>query len=130
MGFKKIVFSMIITLFLIFLVSIPNNCHAISWQDIDEQARGFISSGESQQGNGNTEKQIQEIVVPIAQILVVVGDIIVVIAMAVIGIKYMVASPESKAKLKTQLVGVVMATAVIFGAQIIWRVIYQILSNF
>ena len=74
-------------------------------------------------------KKVQNIVIPIAQILVAAGNIVVVIAVVVMGIKYMVANPEDRAKLKSQLVGLAVATCVIFGAQFIWKICYSLFST-
>ena len=54
----------------------------------------------------------------------------VVVVATIMGIKYMVANPEEKAKLKTQLIGLVVATIVIFAAQFIWSTIYKFFVDF
>lgn len=121
---KKKFFSVIISLFVIFVIAFSSCSNgAFSLKDMESQAKGFISKGEASYSVSDT--QIQDIVIPISRILVVVGDIVVIIAITVIGIKYIMASPDNKAKLKTQLVGVLVATGVIFGAQTIWSIAYD-----
>lgn len=56
----------------------------------------------------------------VANILTTVGVITVLAGLLVIGIKYMTASPEEAAKLKTKLVGLAVAGVVIIGAFGIW----------
>ena len=46
------------------------------------------------------------------------------------GIKYLTAGPEAQAKLKTQLIGVVVSGIVIFGAYGIWSMVIKIASQF
>mgnify|MGYP000413466275 FL=1 len=99
----------------------------LSWKAIKDGADTFIKKGEK---TGSVDdKKVQNIVIPIAQILVAAGNIVVVIAVVVMGIKYMVANPEDRAKLKSQLVGLAVATCVIFGAQFIWKICYSLFST-
>ena len=45
------------------------------------------------------------------------------------GIKYLTAGPDAQAKLKEQLIGVVVSGVVIFGAYFIWSTVINIASN-
>ncbi len=131
---KKVILKIFIILMVFCMLStiILNVSRAESLQDIESTAKGFIEKGKAV-GAGtiaSTEDKMADIVMPIAQILVTVGTIVVVIVATVIGIKYMVANPEEKAKLKTQLIGLVVATFVIFAAQFIWATIYKLLIDF
>lgn len=128
MKMKKIVFNIIISLIIVFGLTIPNCSRAegLSWKDIEQDAKNFLEQGESQ--NPLEEEKLQNIVIPIAQMLVTIGDIVIVIALAVMAIKYMISNPENKAKLKTQLIGVVVSAIVIFGAQFIWTTVYEFLN--
>ena len=45
------------------------------------------------------------------------------------GIKYFISSPEEQAKLKGQLIGVVVSAVVIFGAYSIWKMAVSIFMN-
>ena len=47
----------------------------------------------------------------------------------VMGIKYMFATPEEAAKLKQQLIGLVVSAVVVLGATAIWKIIYKVLSS-
>ena len=63
--------------------------------------------------------------IPVIRIMVSVGYIILAIAILVIGIKYMVATPQKKADLKQKLIGVLVATAILAGAYTIWNTVYN-----
>lgn len=130
---KKIFLKLfiILSLFSTFSMFISNFSMAESWKEIDSMASDFIEKGKQDNATiASTEEKMSKIVIPIAQILVSIGTIVVVIAATVMGIKYMVASPEEKAKLKTQLIGLVVATIVIFAAQFIWSTVYNFFVDF
>ena len=46
------------------------------------------------------------------------------------GIKYLTAGPEAQAKLKVQLIGVVVSGVVIFGAYGIWSIVLKMAAKF
>lgn len=131
---KKVISKIfvIICLFFVFLIPLANYSSAESLKDIDDKAKGFIEKGRQADASvvQQTDKKMSDIVVPIAQILVAVGTVVVVVAASVMGIKYMIATPEEKAKLKTQLIGLVVATIVIFAAQFIWSTVYNLFIDF
>ena len=128
---KKILIKTIIILFSLAIAFniCPNYTFAssISLENIHKTAKNFIKVGENE--NPVDEKDLQETIVPIAQILVLAGSIIIAICTAIMAIKYLTASPDQKAKLKVQLVGLVVATIVIFGAQFIWSVMFDFLND-
>ena len=66
---------------------------------------------------------MKEIVVPIANILTAIGVFVLVGVTIVMGIKYMFATPEEAAKLKQQLIGLVVSAVVVLGATAIWKII-------
>lgn len=131
---KKVFLKIIIIISMIFASWICTTNYtmaATSLKDIDSMAKDFIDAGSTETGTiSSTEKKMSDIVIPIAQILVTIGTITVVVAATIMGIKYMVANPEEKAKLKTQLIGLVVATIVIFGAQFIWSTVYNLFVDF
>lgn len=65
----------------------------------------------------------------IGQILTFVGTGIFVGVVAYMGIKYLTAGPEAQAKLKIQLIGVVVSGVVIFGAYNIWSIVIDVLKD-
>ena len=66
----------------------------------------------------------------LGQALTMVGTGIMVAVIAYMGIKYMTAGPDAQAKLKTQLIGVVVSGVVIFGAYHIWKLVLNIVKDF
>ena len=59
-----------------------------------------------------------------------VGAGVLVAVTTYMGIKYLTAGPEAQAKLKVQLIGVVVSGVVIFGAYGIWKTVVNIASKF
>lgn len=131
---KKVILkiSILLAIFCMLSTIIVNYSMAQSLQDIEKSAKGFIDKGKEAGASTitRTENKMADIVMPIAQILVTVGTIVVVVVTTIMGIKYMVANPEEKAKLKMQLIGLVVATFVIFAAQFIWATIYKFFIDF
>lgn len=66
----------------------------------------------------------------LGQILTTIGAGVMVAVITYMGIKYLTSGPEAQAKLKTQLIGVVVSGFVIFGAYIIWKIVVQIAETF
>lgn len=96
---------------------------------------GWISEGDKfieqgQKKNPISTSQIKNAVIPIGQALVAIATVVLVVVTVIMGIKYMTSgSADEKAKLKTQLIGLVVSTVVIFGAQGIWALIYKFMIN-
>ena len=99
----------------------------LSWQEIWGQAQNFIHTG--MQTPTISPGALADNLIPIAQILVGIATVVLVIVTLIMGIKYMVSKPEDRAKLKQQLVGLVVATAVVFGAQFIWALMYNFMKD-
>ena len=127
--FSKII--IIMSMICAFSILVEAYAMAASLKDIDSMAKDFIDAGSTETDTiSSAEEKMSDIVVPIAQILVGIGTVTVVVVATIMGIKYMVANPEEKAKLKTQLIGLVVATIVIFAAQFIWSTIYKFFVDF
>lgn len=96
---------------------------------------GWISEGNNFIEKGSQTEvidtgEIKNVVLPIGQALVAIGTVVLVVITVIMGIKYMMCqSADEKAKLKTQLIGLVVSTIVIFGAQVIWSVLYEFMTN-
>lgn len=102
--------------------------NAISLSDMEDKAKKFIEAGSSQTqiNYDNVTKEF----VSLGQILTMIGAGVMVAVTAYMGIKYLTAGPEAQAKLKTQLVGVLVSGMVIFGAYFIWSMVLRIASTF
>ena len=61
--------------------------------------------------------------------MVVIGIVTIMLVTLIMGVKWIVATPEKQAKLKEQLIGLVVATVVIFGAVGIWNLVRGIMEK-
>lgn len=64
-----------------------------------------------------------DVFVPIGQVLIIAANAVIVVVVAVMGIRWITAKPDQQAKLKEQLIGLVVAIVVIYGAVVIWTTI-------
>lgn len=94
-----------------------------------EQASTFIKNGSDNAGNIDYKKITAEFT-GLGKILTTVGAGVMVAVVTYMGIKYLTSGPEAQAKLKTQLIGVVVSGFVIFGAYTIWKVVVQVAEKF
>lgn len=130
---KKMLIKIIFILITIYLVI--SNIYVVRAEDggslldkMESQANTFLSTG-SEQSNVNTTA-IAENFVGLGQILTMVGAGVLVAVTTYMGIKYLTAGPEAQAKLKVQLVGIVVSGIVIFGAYGIWQLVVDIAKQF
>lgn len=130
---KKMLIKIIFILITIYLVI--SNIYVVRAEDggslldkMESQANTFLSTG-SEQSNVNTTA-IAENFVGLGQILTMVGAGVLVAVTTYMGIKYLTAGPEAQAKLKVQLVGIVVSGIVIFGAYGIWKIVVDIAKQF
>lgn len=84
-----------------------------------------VASGAGSAGVDATKDAVNEV----GAMLVSIAGYILVIGVIVVGMKYMTANPEGKAKLKGQLIGLAVATFVIFGAQWLWSTIISLFPD-
>lgn len=119
---KKCIISILVILVLVWCVG--NISYALTFTDAD----AFIETGK----NNNAGINLTEIGTEfsaIGNVLVYIGAGILVGATAYMGILYIVSSPEKQAKLKQQLIGLVVSAIVIFGAYSIWSMIITLLES-
>lgn len=131
---KTILIKIFLSLLLIFVVISNTNMVKASGGD------GMISQMESDRnsfkeaaiksGQTISTEKITEDFVSLGQILTMIGMGVMVAVTTYMGIKYLTSGPEAQAKLKTQLIGVIVSGLVIFGAYFIWRVVINIASTF
>lgn len=104
---------------------------AVTLDEMENQAKNFISKGAQQaQDSGIEPGAIASEFVDIGKILTMVGAGVLVAVTTYMGIKYLTSGPEAQAKLKVQLIGVVVSGMVIFGAYTIWSLVVDIASQF
>ena len=129
----KIFFKITLILLLLFIITINYNISNAAdgggmlgnmQSDID----GFLTKGKEQASN----IEYQNVTDPfssLAQILVTIGAGVMVAVTTYMGIKYLTSGPEAQAKLKTQLIGLVVAGVVIFGSYNIWKIVVLFASK-
>ena len=96
--------------------------------EMKNQLDGWLATGENG-ANVSLNNSIAQIV-DIGSILTTVGVAVMLGVTSYMGIKYLTAGPDAKAKLKTQLIGVVVSGVVIFGAYYIWKLVISVAQNF
>lgn len=119
----------LIMMILFVVISAFNTVNADLLGDMEGDAQAFITNGYTQAGNINYTNIANEFS-GLGQILTMVGAGVMVAVTTYMGIKYLTAGPEAQAKLKTQLIGVVVSGVVIFGAYGIWKLVIEIASTF
>ena len=75
------------------------------------------------------QKQLQTFSQTLYNILLTIGIVVAVIVGSILGIKFMAASVDEKAKVKQMLVAYIIGCAVVFGSFGIWKIVVTILQN-
>lgn len=105
--------------------------------DVFSQADNFITKGkiEAQKKEENTdqtaidENKLKDVFSNIFNMGIGIGMALTVVIGGILGIKFMIASAEDKAKIKEMMIPYVIGCIVIFGAFAIWKFIVNILNN-
>ena len=90
-------------------------------------AINFLHKGSSEESL-DLEK-VSKPFVKIGQLLMTVAIVVLTIATLVMGIKYMIATPDKKATIKKQLIGLIVSALVIFSAYTIWSIAVNLLTE-
>lgn len=121
--FKTIIMS-IITLAILLSGS---QVFAMSASSIIGDANQWLNDGASDSKISTDEAW--EVLKPIGQILVAIGSVVLVICFMYLGIKYMSADPSGKADVKQKLIGLVIATVVIYGGIGLFTIIINVMNG-
>ncbi len=131
-----------ITLILIIILTIvcgTNYCYAeqkiadsggggtSSVTDAISDGNDFLNNGKKQVGT--IDSSLKNDADVIYNILLAFGTAIAVIIGGLLGIKFMIASVEDKAKIKEALIPYVIGCVVVFGAFGIWKLVVEVLNN-
>ena len=120
----------LLPIIIIFSIIFFNPTESLAFPTFDEmvsQAESWVDSRKN--GNIVSEQKVSEILLPIGQFLMGVAILVLIIVTIILGIKYMSADPSTQAKLKQQMIGLVVAAVVIFGAVAIWRLVYSFMND-
>lgn len=115
---------LISTLVIVVLLIMDSQVYAVDFGKADN----FISIGSSNMQIGDLGSIGNEFSA-IGSILTYIGAGILVGATAYMGILYLTATPEKQAKLKQQLIGLVVSAIVVFGAYGIWKIVVNFLQD-
>ena len=127
---KKIGIIVLISIILVSFMSIDVNASAnLSTGSLVNKAKTFVGNGQAGTGNVNTSV-ITSGVTSIASILVTIGAFILVILTIILGIQYMTSPPQRQAALRSQMIGLLWAYVVVFGAYGIWNIAVNIVQKF
>jgi hypothetical protein len=119
--------AVIFILMIVFLGCV--HVEASWWNNIEKQAGNFIKQGQNETViNVNSDKVVNAIN-SIGQVLTTIGLSVSLVVGLILGIKYMTASPDEAAKIKKQLVGLVISTGVLVGAFTIWSLAYSFMNS-
>lgn len=123
--FKFIIIAVIL---MNFISIYTYNVQALTYDQMISQSESFISTGKGKVDAGVIESVTKEFV-PLGQILTMIGAGVMVAVTTYMGIKYLTSGPDAQAKLKQQLIGLVVAGVVIFGAYGIWATVLRIADS-
>lgn len=117
-------------LMLICIVFIPSIVRAEGgfFQGIVDGADSFVQDGKKGTTVTPNNDDIKDISDSIYFILLTIGIVVAVIVGGILGIQFMLASAEDKAKVKEALIPYVIGCIVVFGAFSIWKIVVEILS--
>ena len=115
------IFSIIFIFQLIFL-PIKSQAESSSLDDVFTKADESLQSAESM----IDENQLKDASNTLYNTLLAVGTVLTVIIGGIIGIQFLLASAEDKAKIKEALIPYVIGAVVIFGAFGIWKLVVEL----
>lgn len=121
--------SKIIALFFILVTlmfPIQSYAESFSMDSIMKQGNDWLKNGSKAE---ISEDKITNVMLPIGQFLMGIAVIVLVTCTIIMGIKYVTSDPNSKGKLKQQLIGLVVSGLVIFGAYGIWNIVYNFMAS-
>lgn len=123
---KRIISVLIIAVLLVGFFSVFNSVQAITLGEMQDKMTAFESAG------ADISVDVASVANEfsgLAKILTTIGAGVLVIVITYMGIKYFISTPEEQAKLKGQLIGLVVSALVIFGATAIWKIAIGIFRN-
>ena len=129
---KKIVKIVIALMIVLTIISSFSICYADSISDTFNQADDFLNNGKKE-ANKDSEKNIdtelKNSADVIYNVLLAAGVVIAVIIGGILGIKFMIASIEDKAKIKEALIPYIIGCIVVFGSFGIWKLVVTLLNQ-
>lgn len=109
------------------LLSLGNSAYATTAGDMKDKADDWINKG-SQNPPITTDEAWGKLL-PMGQALIAIGSVVLVGCFMYLGIKYMTTDPSGKADIKQKLIGLVLATVVIYGGIGIFTIIVNLMNS-
>lgn len=103
---------------------------ALTLKQMEENTKNFLDKGNTGAQKVQGTEDVFKDLGSLGSVLTAVGGGVMVIATLYMGIRYMTASPDAQARLKQQLIGLVVSGIVIFGAYFIWQIVVNIVKQF
>lgn len=125
---KTFIISLLIIIISIFMAS-TYKVEALTLKEMQEQTDKFLTTGKNEASGIKTDGIFDDLS-DMGSILTTIGAGVMVAVTLYMGIRFITATPEAQAKLKQQLIGLVVAGFVIFGAYFIWQIVINIVSKF
>lgn len=97
--------------------------------EIIEEGRNFLEEGKLESTNQINEESLKKMSDTIFNILLAVGIVVAVVVAGILGIQFMAASTENKAKIKEALIIFIVGCCIVFGAFGIWKTVINIMSG-
>lgn len=116
-----------ITIIFITFITILCSNRVFALQNIKAEGDNFLNKGSS--STPITIDEAWEKLVPIAQVLLAIASVVLVIAYMYLGIQYMITDPQGKANIKQKLIGLVVATIIIYGGVGIFTIIITLFNS-
>lgn len=123
---------LIISLFLLIINIVIANTYkveALTLKEMQNKTQKFLETGKTESSSIETDGIFDDLV-DMGSILTTIGAGVLVAVTLYMGIRFITATPEAQAKLKQQLIGLVVAGFVIFGAYFIWKIVINIVEKF
>lgn len=130
--------KILVIIFILQIIILPTYSNAASfWQEIFSSGDKFIQNGKNQAITNNAQtggtmlkdEEIRDANSDIFNALLSVGIVLTVLVGGVLGVKFMIASAEDKAKIKESMIPYVIGCVIIYGAFGIWKIVITILNN-
>ena len=102
------------------------------WNEVISSGENFLETGKNEaktNTNAASDAETSEFISILYNTLLTLGVIVTIAVGGVMGIKFMLASAEDKAKIKESMVPYVAGAILIFGAFGIWKMFIMIFSN-
>lgn len=125
---KTFIISLLIIIISILMAS-TYKVEALTLKEMQEKTDKFLTTGKNESSGIKTDGIFDDLS-DMGSILTTIGAGVMVAVTLYMGIRFITATPEAQAKLKQQLIGLVVAGFVIFGAYFIWQIVINIVSKF